>query len=237
MKIAIIDTRASEQIERGLLLRGFCVLRAPRAQGLSEPLSSHPDMLMLKIGDTLLSSADYAEEASWLFEDLNFNTGMDFSLTADKFSPDYPHDCIFNALVMGERVFCKTDTVSRAVLALAKELGFRVIHTNQGYPACTVLPLSDTAAITADRGMAKVLEAEGIDVTLIQNGGISLPPYEYGFIGGAAGVYDGTVYFLGNPEHHPDGEKILFAIKRAALDFVFLSDSPLSDLGRIIFAD
>ncbi len=237
MKFAIIDQRAGSEIEQKLMLHGFSVLRAPAANNLPEPLASHPDMLMFKIGHTLLSSARYAEEAPTLFEDLNFNTGMDFRLTADEFSPLYPRDCIFNALLMGDVLFCKTDSVSPSILELAELYSKRIVHVNQGYPACTVLPLGERAAITADLGMARALIAEGIDVTLIENGGISLPPYKYGFIGGAAGIYEETVFFLGNPALHRDGKKILDAVRRAKLNPVALSDAPLLDLGRIIFAD
>ncbi len=237
MKTAIIDQRASEEIERALMKMGFLVLRTHPAKALPAPLAHHPDMLMLKIGNTLLSSAEYAEEALPFFEDLNFYTGMDFSLSGDEFSSEYPNDCIFNALTMGDIVFCKTDSVSPSVLSLARRYSKRIVHVNQGYPACTVLPLGDKAAITADRGMASALLGEGIDVVLIENGGISLPPYEYGFIGGAAGVWEDTVCFLGDPELHPDGEKITAAVKRAGLRSVALSSAPLCDLGRIIFVD
>ncbi len=237
MKTAIIDIRASEDIERGLLLRGFSVLRTPPSGKLPAPLASHPDMLMLKIGTTLISSASYVEEAPTLFDDLNFNTGMDFMLSSDEFGGEYPHDCIFNALTLGEKIFCKTDSISPSVLSLAKRYGMHVVNVKQGYPACTVLPLGNNAAITADRGMANALSGEGIKVTLIENGGISLPPYEYGFIGGAAGVCDGTVYFLGDPRKHPDGERIISALSAEGLCFVCLSDAPLCDLGRIIFID
>ncbi len=237
MKTALIDIRASAEAERGLMLRGFRVLRVPPSEKLPAPIASHPDMLMCKIGNTLVSSADYADASLSLFDDLNFNTGMDFSLTCDVFSDKYPYDCMFNALVIGERIFCKSDSASRGLLSLAKARKMKIIHVNQGYPACTVLPLSEKSALTADRGMAKALSDEGISVTLIDNGGIALPPYEYGFIGGAAGVYSGTVYFFGNPEYHPERKKILSAIERENLSVVALSDSPLCDFGRIIFAD
>ena len=83
--------------------------------------------------------------------------------------------------------------------------------------------------------MAKALCAEGIGVSVIQNGAIQLPPYEYGFIGGAAGVADGCVYFLGDPMEHPSGKEILSAVEESGLRAVSLMDGPLLDLGRIIF--
>lgn len=237
MKTAIIDIRTPNEAERALLKLGFSVLRVPPSKKLPVPLASHPDMLMCIIEKTLISSADYVDDALTFFDDLAHQTSLSFEFTADKFGCTYPRDCIFNALTVGKKLFCKTDSVSPYLMAAAQEKGFKTVSVKQGYPACTVLPLGDSAAITADRGMAKVLEREEIDVTLIENGGISLPPYEYGFIGGAAGVFDKCAYFLGNPEKHACADLILGAVERAGLRAVSLIDTPLLDLGRIIFAD
>jgi hypothetical protein len=76
---------------------------------------------------------------------------------------------------------------------------------------------------------------EGISVTLIDDGGVILPPYEYGFIGGAAGVFKGTVYFLGDIDTHPSADAVKRAISMAGMNYESLSDEPLLDLGRIVF--
>jgi hypothetical protein len=114
-------------------------------------------------------------------------------------------------------------------------LGFEIINVNQGYPACTVLKLSDSLAITADMGMKKALEKNGIEVYLIENGEISLPPYKYGFIGGCAGIHEDKIYFLGDPSLHPSYEIIKTGASKAGLEIVSLSDEKLSDLGGIMF--
>lgn len=234
-KTAVIDYRAPAEAERKLMLHGFRVIRTVPSAKLPTPLRAHPDMLFALIENTVISSADYVEEAPAFFDDLSHAARLDFIITEDKFLPEYPHDCIFNALVMGDRIFCKSDSVSPAILRAAYKYGKKVISTKQGYPACMVLPLGARDAVTADAGMARILMREGINVTLINNGGISLPPYEYGFIGGCAGISDGTVYFLGNPERHPDSDKIIGALERAGLRFVALADTELFDLGRIVF--
>ena len=107
----------------------------------------------------------------------------------------------------------------------------------QGYPACVTLALTEKLAVTADEGMANAISGAGISVELIKNGGVSLSPYEYGFIGGAAGVYKNKVYFIGNLNTHPDCQKIEDAIRGAGLVPVSLSDLPLRDFGRIIFIE
>ena len=233
--VAIVDRRISPACEMGLLKRGFRVIKLPPFSSLPEPLSSHPDMLMIASEGEIITSCAYCDEAPYVFSDISIalqKTRLTF--TSDTPGERYPYDCIFNALVIGDNLFLKTDTASRELIALAERRGLKLVHTNQGYPACTVLPLGGGAAITADNGLARVLCEEGIDVTVISNADISLPPYDYGFIGGAAGVFEDTVYFLGDPKYHRDSEKIADAIARAGMKFVALADEPLTDLGRII---
>jgi hypothetical protein len=84
-------------------------------------------------------------------------------------------------------------------------------------------------------GIANKLRNLGVNVLLIEPGHISLPPYEYGFIGGASGVCGDKVYFLGNIKLHPDGERMEKFIRDAGLIPVNLSDEPLVDLGGLMF--
>jgi len=95
----------------------------------------------------------------------------------------------------------------------------------------------DTAAITADEGMRRVLEKEGIRVYKIENGGISLPPYEYGFIGGCGGASSGKLFFFGDPSTHPSYGIISEAAKKEGLKIIPLSSGVLRDLGGILFID
>lgn len=240
IKIAIVDSRIDSAAERKLTLSGFRVLSLPPFSRLSEAVASHPDMLVRKIGAEYISYADYCEEASYIFTDLSMlltGRGERLTFTADEAAPEYPRDVALNALIMGGKLFCRKDSASPAMLKRAECEGLTIIDVKQGYPACTVLKLSDAAAVTADRGMAKALEKHGIRVTLIKEGGISLPPHEYGFIGGAGSVYENKLYLFGDPEAHPDGDKIISAAKAEGLSVIPLGDGILRDLGGILFTE
>jgi hypothetical protein len=121
----------------------------------------------------------------------------------------------------------------------AMECGLEFIHTNQGYPACTVLKLTEKIAVTADDGMAKALSDKGITVYKIENSDkIKLPPYPYGFIGGCAGVFEDKVYFAGDLHFHPSCDIIKAAAAAAGLECVSLADGEnLLDVGRLVFYD
>ena len=237
MKIAIVDERISQKCERGLLLRGFRVIKMPAEENLGEAVKSHPDMLMFKHKKRIITSAEYCEKFPYVFTDIReFSSDTEFTFSDESFERDYPRDAIFNALTVGDAIFLKRDTVSRALLSYAEREGLKIYGVRQGYPACTVLAFGGSA-VTSDRGMARALADAGISVTVISEGDISLPPHEYGFIGGCAGVYGETVYFLGDIKGHRDSDKIIHAIEREGYSCVCLSDEPLTDLGRIIFAD
>ena len=240
IKIAIVDSRISAEAERKLMLYGYRVLTLPPFSRLSEAVASHPDMLIKRIGNEYISYADYCEEASYVFSDLSLmcrGADVRFSFTSDEVAPTYPNDVGLNALEIGGKLFCRTDSASELMLRSAKAQGLEIVSVKQGYPACTVLKLNEEAAITSDKGMARALEEHGIRVTLIEPGDISLPPHEYGFIGGAGEGDGGKLFFFGDPLTHRDGEKIIKAAEKEGLRVVTLSDGMLSDLGGILFAE
>lgn len=240
IKIAIVDSRISHEAERKLMLSGYRVLTLPPFSKLSEAVASHPDMLIKRIGNEYISYADYCEEASYVFSDLSLmSRGADvrFSFTADEVAPTYPSDVGLNALEIGGKLFCRTDSASELMLKSAKTNGLEIVNVKQGYPACTVLKLNEEAAITSDKGMARALEEHGIRVTLIEPGDISLPPHEYGFIGGAGEGDGGKLFFFGDPLTHRDGDKIIEAAEKEGLRVIALSGGMLSDLGGILFAE
>ena len=205
MNIALIDERVSKKIEESLLAKGFLPIRAPKSERLAPDVASHPDILLFKDGNTVISSRHYRDEAPQLFESIGMhNRDIKFRFTDDLQGAQYPADCIYNALIAGKRIFCKTDSISGEVLSYAREKKYDIIPVRQGYPACTVLMLGEEYALTSDDGMASVLQSNGVEVFKIRNGHISLPSREYGFIGGACGAFGDTLYFLGSIELHPD---------------------------------
>ncbi len=235
MKIAIVDSRISSECERGLNKEGFYLLKLPPDPSLGEAVCSHPDTVLFCSRGELFTTADYCERALPLFSDIReFKPEIKIHFTSDLRSKDYPHDCVMNALALGDRLFCKADSVSGAIIDFARRHGMKICPVKQGYPACTTLAFG-SSAITADKGMAQALRAEGITVTEISRVGISLPPYEYGFIGGAGGVYNNKVYFFGDLSAHPDCARIRRAIEDEGYTPVSLSGEPLADMGGIIF--
>lgn len=234
MKYLIVDNRITPACELSLLKEGFSLLKLPADPTLGQAVASHPDTVLFYDEGEIITTADYCDAAAYIFTDIREAIpDVRITFTSDVRTDRYPEDCIMNVLKIGNHLYCKTDTVSRAILELAKARGYEIIHTNQGYPACSVLAFGKSA-ITADPGLADCMATNGVRVTLIRNKGISLPPYEYGFIGGASGVVGRKIYFFGDISTHPDCDKILRAIEKEGFIPHSLSSEGLTDLGGII---
>ena len=233
---AILDERVTEGVRCGLSRLGFSVITLPRDSRLGEAVSSHTDMLLFRHGRNIIGSGCYFEKNAALGATLR---SIGFNITESDASParDYPHDAIFNALVIADMLFCKADTVCRDVVEYAQAQGLRVIGVKQGYPACTTLPLGEGAAITSDGGMARALMREGIDAILVeQSEKILLPPYKNGFIGGAAASLGKKIYFFGNIETLPYCDTLKKSADRLGLELISLDENAdcLFDLGGAI---
>ena len=233
--IAIVDRRIPEDMERALFLRGFRVITLPPSDKLSEPMASHTDILLLRLGDNIVTTAEYCERALGELSEIYDYTRVKMHFTSDTHGKTYPDDVIFNTLVLGKRVYARLGSLSPYARELAEGAGYTLVDVRQGYPACTVMKLSDEAVITADPGLAELLLRDGIRVYKIENGYISLPPYEYGFIGGASGVFEGCAYFLGDMTGHPSYAVIEAACRAEGLTPVMLGRGVPLDLGGILF--
>lgn len=238
MKSIIVDERIDKDAELSLMRLGFFIMKLPGCSLLPEAIRSHPDSLILKCGDELISYSSYVEEGLSVFSDVReYHRNIRLTFVSDEPGKKYPSDCKLNAIVQRNRLFARLDSLAEGVKKFAEGAGLRLINTRQGYPACSTLTLGDTHAITADKGLKKALEAEGTKVLLISEGGISLPPYEYGFIGGASFVYEKRVYFFGDILTHPNGELIKDFLHSIGYEAVSLSRGALIDYGGAVILE
>ncbi len=221
--LAYISQNADKRILNALAVEGFeTVLLSPFA-ALCEPTDTHADMLLCAVGTSIFKHALYPL------------AGEHFINVTEDIGAKYPNDILLNIAIVGTHVFCNEKHASATVLEYLRELGYNIHHVSQGYAHCSTCILSEHAIITADSSIAMGAEKAGIDVLLISVGNISLPPYDYGFIGGASGVCGDRVYFCGSLDHHPDGDKIREFCLKHHKTVVELCDSPLADIGGILF--
>ncbi len=236
MRWVVVDERISNKMERGLMKEGYSLIKLPACNTLPLAICSHPDTLIFHSGDDFLTTCDYAETASFVFSDIReFSKNSRLHFCSDEFGNTFPKDAILNAFCIGDLVLLNEKNISSKVLEITNKQGKTLVNVNQSYPNCSILKIDEHSAITADRGIYKALVQCGIDTLLISEGHISLPPYEYGFIGGASGTDGEKVMFFGNIDLHPDCEKIREFILLKNKKCISLSDEPLADFGGMIF--
>ena len=228
MIYAFHDNRIPRENSERLRALGFCPIALPKIPSFSEPVGAHVDLEMIRVGEALLIHPELARTMP------KFAHAAGVMIDDVPTEGDAPEERLC-ALMTERFVFGNQKLLSRTLVSLAKKAGIELVHTNQGYAKCSTLLLDGTHAITADAGMCRAMEKVGINVLKIGEGGVVLPPYPYGFIGGASGVFDRCVYFIGALETHPEGERIRTYIEQLGMRAISLSDGPLFDGGGILF--
>ncbi len=217
----------TDKVRASLLSYGE-VIPLPEWKGLPEPVSSHPDMLFYPLPDgKILVGRDYYNENAEFFSALSDA----FVLDEKTPSGNYPFDVRFDCLGINNVLYGKDGYVSELIMNQYSSF----VPVKQGYTRCSVALLSESCAVTADRGIAFALKNNGIDVLVIRPGYIELNGYGCGFIGGAGAPLGNGLYgFFGDLYTHPDGDMIAEFASRHKIKAVSLSDEPLSDNGGLL---
>ena len=228
MKYFLIHKNLPNEIKSHLSFFGECV-PLPAFEKLPIPVCMHPDMLIAKVGGTLLIHEEY-EEGQALLRSL----GIPFSISHTPISAKYPQDIRLNCFCVGDCFVSNEKYVSREALYMAKESGFRSIAVAQGYAKCSCA-VAGNAVATADCGIAKALNRAGADVLLLQPCPIGIEVYDTGFIGGASGLLDErTLGFFGNIETFAQYALLKDFFANHGVSLVSLGEAPIFDYGGAI---
>lgn len=218
-----------------LAAKGFCIKMILDMPRLDPAVASHIDLSLFHFKNMLFVSPYCLVFNKTFLESLAKEKGFTIFLTEDRPHSPYPNDVPLCVKAIGERaLIANKDFAAPEILEYFNKNNIPVFHTNQGYAACSTLSFGN-AVISADDSILKAAKEAGADTLKISQGNILLPPYPYGFIGGCCGVCDHTIYFNGNLDLHPDAESIRAFADKHSFSCVSLCDSPLYDIGGIIF--
>ena len=229
----ITDQRLTSASLSALHCEGFETVLLPPADYLQAGVSSHADMLFFIGFGRLFCHSLYYRHNTALIDNICLSANAVLTVSDEPTGEKYPLDVLFNACLLGNKLICNEKTVSKLISDAARDHGCAIVQVPQGYTKCSVCPVSDNALITADRAIATACASVGIDVLLIREGYVSLPPYSFGFIGGASGSWGDKVYFCGSLSTHPDGDKIEAFCRKHGKIAVSLSEGELQDVGSL----
>lgn len=217
---------------------GYNTIISKPNEALDVPIRSHADCLLF-----------IPDENTYLIEEGNNNAIVNYLTKGEEskkisnseiimvsgIKSPYPNDVKLNAKVFGKNILCNINTVSSYIKEYAQNHGYRLMHCNQGYAACSTIKLSDNAAITDDISVYNTLSSIGIDCLMVSKGSVKLKGYNYGFIGGCCGMIENNlIAFAGNADTHADSELIKNFLVKHCIDYVNLSDGELIDIGGIV---
>ena len=195
-------------------------------KSLPNAVASHVDMNLCVIDDTVFLPRE--NDVADLFSKFGYKVKFIRETLKNK----YPYDVALNCKAIGKTVILNRETVSKDILEYCENEGKKIINVPQGYAACSTLALSETEFVTSDKGIYNELIKYGFNPLLIKEGYIEIDEYDYGFIGGASGFYDDTLYFFGDITAHPDYQKIEQYLTENNVKYRYF-DVPLRDIGGI----
>lgn len=226
----VIAGNCPEKITEALKKYGVELVKTSADENLDEPVKYHPDMLFYPCKNRKIILAPSQYEQKLILEKMGFKA--EFS---NPLKRKYPYDIALNFLPLGQWVFGRTDHTDSLVLKNAEEQRLELVKVNQGYARCSVLPVSEKAAITEDESLYKALAEREFDVLKLERGHVTLEGYDCGFIGGAGGkISKDTVIFFGDCSLHPQWSKIKAFLSKYKCESVFLTKEPLADYGGFI---
>ena len=235
----VIGAGAPGEIINASRQRDTDPLLLPPYPALPFPVAAHADLLIHPLDGRLYTWSDYyvsVPGAAKVVDRICERSGLSLCFISADAGDAYPADVCLCAKRIDDFFIVNPQTATELFEA-SKQSGLYPIAVKQGYAACSAAQVGKNALITADSGIAKAAVAAGLNVLDIQPGGIDLPGYRYGFIGGASGFCSrrGEVWLCGDPSSHPDGERILSFIHSCGSEAVLLSERRLYDCGGIFF--
>lgn len=213
------------------------ILALPSINNVYEEISSHVDIYISKIKDTLIiEKAMYDNiKEKVLDNDICIVRGN------ETVKNPYPKDILYNVCVIGNNAIHNFKYTDKKLLEIIDKKGLNKININQGYSNCSIAVIDDNSAIVSDKKIANILQENGIDTLYIdekldiklldKKGNYSKMS---GFIGGAIARIENNVIVFGDLNKIDKENKIRNFITSRNLNIIDFKGFDVIDYGGII---
>lgn len=226
MRALIVGECYAARLSPALESFGVRVIPCPRNPYVDARLSYHSDLSVYHVGGKCFYLARHLRDSELAKELEHLGASVRFSKARQ--GGEYPLDASLCALPLGDAVYHNAKICDELIVQSTS----RFENIKQGYAKCAVCPVSSDAAITADKGVARVLEKNGVRVLQVLPGGIVLDGFDEGFIGGAAfKIAPDVLAFTGSLDLHPDKEKIEEFLSECGVRPEYLTAGQAFDIG------
>ena len=228
VKYAIIDYRILDEIKNELSKYAENIIPTIR-QNTYESICGHSDIQLCKIDDnTIVCAPNCFEYYKSRLSGVNVICGEKNP------NGNYPNDVLYNVCTSDGFAMHNFKYTDKITLAVIEQKFSKHINVRQGYSCCSTCAVGN-AVITEDSGIYRALTSNGIDALKISSGSVVLKGMNYGFFGGAVGVYKNNFFTVGNLDTHSDAGQINEFLKERNINVYKLADGKLRDVGSILF--
>ncbi|MBE7025487.1 MAG: hypothetical protein E7408_05475 [Ruminococcaceae bacterium] len=213
-------------------IAGITCIVPPPISVLPPSMQCHADLQLCHLGDRFMLAAP---EVYTFYKDTLSPFGFEILCGETPVGSTYPKDVAYNIARVGNAAFLHPDYADPVALRFFRAEEIEIIPVRQGYTKCAVLPVDAQALITADPGIARAAQSAGVEVLKIQEGGVELAGFPYGFLGGAAGkIAADTVYVTGRLLHHPSRKEIYAFLQKRGIKIRERSIPIPIDIGSVL---
>ena len=228
--LIIVDKKIPQDAKRALSHYGE--LLELQTSGITyEAISGHPDIFFHQINAKLLIAPNLPEE----YKQILSRNGLEFVVGEQAVGKKYPASSTYNAVSTGSHLIHNFRHTDAVITAMGENAG--LIHVDQGYTRCNLIPLDDHHFITSDHGIQRVLERFEKDCLYVDPKGIILEEFKHGFFGGCCGLHQGKMFLLGTLDHYPEGDRVKQYLSGLQIEIIELYNGPLFDGGSILFTE
>ena len=213
------------------------ILALPSINNVYEEISSHVDIYISKIKDTLIIEKAMYDN----IKDKVLDNDICIVRGNETVKNPYPKDILYNVCVIGNNAIHNFKYTDKKLLEIIDKKGLNKININQGYSNCSIAVIDDNSAIVSDKKIANMLQEYGIDTLYIdekldiklldKKGNYSKMS---GFIGGAIARIENNVIVFGDLNKIDKENKIRNFITSRNLNVIDFKGFDVIDYGGII---
>jgi hypothetical protein len=196
-----------------------------------DAISGHPDIFFHPIVDKLLVAPNTPEQYIKALEE----KGVDLVIGEQAVGQKYPASSAYNAVSTPGLLIHNFRNTESMITRLGEDAD--LIHVDQGYTRCNILPLDNDHFITSDEKIKRVLDRFGKESIYVSPEGIFLEGFKHGFFGGCCGIHEQKVLIIGSLKYYPAGDLVREYLLSLGYEIIELYDGQLFDGGSILFVE
>jgi len=226
--LILLDQKMPEVAKEKLAAYGEIVEFA--TDGITyEAISGHPDIFFCPTPAELIVAPNLPQKYIAILNHHNIH----FTSGQKPVGKLYPESARYNTLVT-QRFSIRNPGISEASIQKLNP-GLQEITVRQGYIRCNVVALPNGTFITSDRGIAKSMKQQALEVLFVDPSPVKLNGFDHGFFGGACGLLGNMLFVCGSLNHFKEKELIEAFAARAGVQIIELFEGQPMDVGTILF--